>query len=46
MKICRIREVKVYCKTFTGVQRLCRIEIIPDYTGVGLDRFHCGHHCP
>ena len=28
-------------KTLICVQRLCRIEIIPDYTGVGLGRCHC-----
>ena len=34
-------EVKMYSKTLICVQRLCRIEIIPDYTGVGLDRLEC-----
>ena len=31
----------MYSKTLFCVQRLCRIEIILDYTGVGLGRFHC-----
>ena len=39
--ICRIRKFKMYSKTLICVQKLCRIDIIPDYTGVGLGRFHC-----
>ena len=31
----------MYNKTLICVQRLCRIRIIADYTGVGLGRFHC-----
>ena len=32
----------MYSKMLIYVQRLCQIEIIPDYTGVGLAcRFHC-----
>ena len=30
----------IKAKMLICVQRLCRIEIIPDYTGVGLGRFH------
>ena len=40
-KISWIRSVKMQSKLLICVQRLCRIEIIPDYTGVGLGRFHC-----
>ena len=31
----------MHSKTLICVQRFCRIQKIPDYTGVGLDRFHC-----
>ena len=40
-KFCHIKKKLNVYKTFICVQRLCRIEIIPDYTGVGLARFHC-----
>ena len=35
------RKVKMYNKKLICVQRLCRIEIVPDYTGDGSGRFHC-----
>ena len=38
---CRIRRVKMHSKTLICVERFCRIQKIPDYTGVGFDRFHC-----
>ena len=31
----------MYSKTVICVQRLCGIDIIRDYAGVGLGRFHC-----
>ena len=34
----RIRKVKIYSKSLICVQRLCRIEIVLDYPGVGLGR--------
>ena len=37
--MCRLERLK--CKTLICVQRLCRIEIIPVYTGVGLGSFRC-----
>ena len=37
---CQIIKAKCIVKTLICVQKLCRIEIIPDYTGVGLGRFH------
>ena len=37
----RIRKVKMYKKTLICVERLRRIEIIPDSTGVEFGRFHC-----
>ena len=40
-KMCRIRRVKMHSKTLICVERFCRIQKIPDYTGVGVDRFHC-----
>ena len=33
IKMCRIRKFQVYSNKLLSVQRLCRIEIIPDYTG-------------
>ena len=36
---CLIRKIEMYNKTLICVQRLCRIEIVPDYTCVGLGSF-------
>ena len=41
IRMCRIRKVKMFKKTLICVERLRRIEIIPDSTGVEFGRFHC-----
>ena len=43
-KICRIRKLKCTVKRSFCVHRLCRVEVILDCTGVGLNRFHFTNH--
>ena len=40
-KVYRIRNVKMYNKTLICVQRICRIEIFPDYAGSTVVLYQC-----